>query len=254
MAKSISDEELQLRKRARRRLVGAIALVTVVAVFLPMVLDHEPKPVSQDVSIKIPSPDAGVFTSKIVPVAPARPAAEKSDAPAEASSAPAAPAEPAKAEAAKADAPKVDSPKIAPAPVAKAAADNPPAGYDSEAAPPKKAAAEKTAAEKAPAKPADKAPAKAVEKAPADKAKAADKSKSAGGFVVQVAALNDPDKAKQMRDQIAAAGMKAYTEVVPTAKGNVTRVRAGPFASKPDAEKARDKLKGIGLAGNVVPK
>src|SRR3954470_7994204 len=70
MAKSISDEELQLRKRARRRLVGAIALVTIIAVFLPMVLDHEPKPVSQDVSIKIPSPDTGVFTSKIVPVAP----------------------------------------------------------------------------------------------------------------------------------------------------------------------------------------
>src|SRR4051812_49577008 len=72
MAKSISDEELQLRKRARRRLVGAIALVTIIAVFLPMVLDHEPKPASQDVSIKIPSPDAGVFTSKIVPVAPAQ--------------------------------------------------------------------------------------------------------------------------------------------------------------------------------------
>jgi len=36
MAKSISEEELQLRKRARRRLVGAIALVTIVAVFLPM--------------------------------------------------------------------------------------------------------------------------------------------------------------------------------------------------------------------------
>ena len=84
MAKSISDEELQLRKRARRRLVGAIALVTIVAVFLPMVLDHEPKPVSQDVSIKIPSPDAGVFTSKIVPVAPAKPAAEKAEVPADA--------------------------------------------------------------------------------------------------------------------------------------------------------------------------
>ena len=80
------------------------------------------------------------------------------------------------------------------------------------------------------------------------------KSKAAGGFVVQVAALNDPDKAKQMRDQIAGSGLKAYTEVVPTAKGNVTRVRAGPFASKADAEKARDKLKVIGLPGNVVPK
>src|SRR3954470_17105927 len=74
MAKSISDEELQLRKRARRRLIGAIALVTMIAVFLPMVLDHEPKPAHQDISIQIPSPNAsGNFTSKIVPVAPASP-------------------------------------------------------------------------------------------------------------------------------------------------------------------------------------
>lgn len=250
MAKSISDEELQLRKRARRRLVGAIALVTIVAVFLPMVLDHEPKPVSQDVSIKIPSPDAGVFTSKIVPVAPAKPAAEKADLPAETP----ARAEPAKTDAPKAEAPKAEAPKIAAASAAKAAADTTQAGYDSEAAPPKKAAADKPVTEKAPVKAAEKPPAKAVEKAPAEKAKPADKSKAAGGFVVQVAALNDPDKAKQMRDQIAGSGLKAYTEVVPTAKGNVTRVRAGPFASKADAEKARDKLKGIGLPGNVVPK
>src|SRR3954464_11167941 len=106
MAKSISDEELQLRKRARRRLVGAIALVTIIAVFLPMALDHEPKPVSQDVSIKIPSPDAGVFTSKIVPVAPVKPGTAKGDA--------AAPAQPA-AETAPA---KAAAPKVAVAPPA----------------------------------------------------------------------------------------------------------------------------------------
>jgi len=242
MAKSISDEELQLRKRARRRLVGAIALVTIIAVFLPMVLDHEPKPVSQDVSIKIPSPDAGVFTSKIVPVVPAqKPApAPKPEA-----------AVPAEAPAAKADAPKI----AAAAPAAKPAADpSMPPDYDTEAAPPKKGAPEKAAV---PAKPAEKPVAadsvKAVDTAkPADKAKPP--AKGAGGYVVQVAALNDPDKAKQMRDQIAATGVKAYTEVVPTAKGNVTRVRGGPFASRADADKARDKLKGIGLNGNVIPR
>ena len=70
MAKSISAEELQLRKRARRRLIGAIALVTIVAVFLPMALDHEPRPLNQDISIQIPSPNSGAFTSKIVPVVP----------------------------------------------------------------------------------------------------------------------------------------------------------------------------------------
>ncbi len=54
MAKAISDEELQLKKRARRRLVGAIALVLVVVVFLPMFLDNEPKPLSRDIAITIP--------------------------------------------------------------------------------------------------------------------------------------------------------------------------------------------------------
>lgn len=56
MAKAISSEELQLRKRARRRLVGAIALVVIVVVFVPMILDNEPQPVSQDISINIPPP------------------------------------------------------------------------------------------------------------------------------------------------------------------------------------------------------
>lgn len=54
MAKAISDDELQLKKRARRRLVGAIALVLLVVVFLPMLLDNEPKPLNQDIAITIP--------------------------------------------------------------------------------------------------------------------------------------------------------------------------------------------------------
>jgi len=86
----------------------------------------------------------------------------------------------------------------------------------------------------------------------ADRAKPA--AKSAGGYVVQVAALNDADKAKQMQEQMAAAGVKSYTEVVPIVKGRVTRVRAGPFASRDEAEKIRDQLKRMGLNGNVVAK
>src|SRR5689334_17967822 len=55
MARPISDEELQLKKRARRRLVGAIVLVSAVAVILPMVLDSEPKALNQKVDIQIPT-------------------------------------------------------------------------------------------------------------------------------------------------------------------------------------------------------
>ncbi len=70
MAKAINDEELQLKKRARRRLVGAIALVLLVVVFLPMFLDSEPKPLSQDIAITIP-PIPAPETSAPTPASPA---------------------------------------------------------------------------------------------------------------------------------------------------------------------------------------
>jgi DedD protein len=246
MAIPISDEELQLKKRARRRLIGAIALVTVVAVFLPMVLDHEPKPVTQDISIQIPSQNAGTFTSKIVPVVPG--GADARAAPAEPAgsvpplnppdnkSAVEPPSAPPAAKTAAAE-PKAAAP-------AEPKAKSPPAA-DSEAAPPKAPVTEAKAKPKAEAKPKPEAKPEAKPKSAA---------KEGGSFVVQVAALTDVDKANQMREQIAGAGVKAYTEVVPTTKGNVTRVRAGPFASRDAAEKARERLKELGLAGNVVPK
>lgn len=234
MAKSISEEELQLRKRARRRLIGAIALVTIVAVFLPMVLDHEPKPVSQDVSIQIPSPNAGTFTSKIVPVVPRTSDTKSRDKPRSELST------------------KHEATAV---PAAGSAADAAPPAYDTEAAPPVKAAPPKPMAQP---KTVSKPPKSEAVPIAAEKPKAPDQTppevKDSGVFVVQVAALNDADKARQMQEQIAAAGVKSYTEVVPTTKGSVTRVRAGPFASRDEAEKVRDKLKGMGLTGNIAPK
>lgn len=68
-------EELQLRKRARRRLIGAITLVVLMVTVLPMVLDDEPKPVGQDIAISIPSPQATdvPFSAAPAPVQPAEP-------------------------------------------------------------------------------------------------------------------------------------------------------------------------------------
>src|SRR4249920_1405577 len=67
MARAISDEELQLKRRARRRLIGAIVLVTAMVVVLPMVLDTEPGPVSQEITVRIPSSDAEAFATKVAP-------------------------------------------------------------------------------------------------------------------------------------------------------------------------------------------
>ena len=46
-------EELELKKRARRRLVGAVVLVLLVVTLVPLVLDNEPRPIGDDVEINI---------------------------------------------------------------------------------------------------------------------------------------------------------------------------------------------------------
>jgi len=53
------DPTLPEKQRARRRLVGAIALVLAAVVILPMVLDSHPKPVTNDIAISIPDQDGG---------------------------------------------------------------------------------------------------------------------------------------------------------------------------------------------------
>jgi DedD protein len=54
-----------LRRRARRRLVGAIVLALAVAVFVPMLLESDPKPLGEDVSVKIPPVDDGKFVNRL---------------------------------------------------------------------------------------------------------------------------------------------------------------------------------------------
>ncbi|MDP9109776.1 MAG: SPOR domain-containing protein [Pseudomonadota bacterium] len=54
------DPVLPEKKRARRRLVGAVALVIAAVIGLPMVFDSEPKPLPDDIAIQIPSKDQPV--------------------------------------------------------------------------------------------------------------------------------------------------------------------------------------------------
>jgi DedD protein len=65
MARQLTEDELNLRRKARRRLIGAIALTLVVVVILPMVLDSEPKSTGNDIDLSIPDPDkAGAFVPR----------------------------------------------------------------------------------------------------------------------------------------------------------------------------------------------
>ena len=92
MPSSIGDDELKLKQRARRRLIGAVALVLVLILFLPMVLDRAPKPASPSIEVHIPrvdtaepAPSPSVAESPVrepkpappEPVVPPEPIAEK---------------------------------------------------------------------------------------------------------------------------------------------------------------------------------
>src|SRR5688500_8307891 len=102
-----SDDVNTLKRRGRRRLVGAIALVLAAVIVLPMVFDSEPRGTAPPVSVRIPSEDESGFTPKVTPKAvPSKEVkpAEKAPAPVE------------KAPAEKAPAPVADKPEPKPEP------------------------------------------------------------------------------------------------------------------------------------------
>jgi DedD protein len=157
MAKEQENVET-LKRRGRRRLVGALALVLAAVIVLPMVFDQEPRGTGSTVSVRIPGENETPFAPK--------PPAKK------------------------------------PEPVAEKKAQAPP--------------------------PAAKAPAAKEE------------------YVVQVGAFSNP---QAVIAKLKSAKVPYYTE---SAQGNLTRVRAGPFASREAAEKALQQLKGLGLKPGAV--
>jgi len=219
MAKAATDEQSDLRRRARRRLIGAMALVTVIAVVLPWVLEREPRPSDQDVSIQIPSPDSSAFKS---PVAAGK-AAESASASKPASEAKPLESKPVEPSAAPQPDPlRSEQDKVLAAPLPKAAAAKPAAKESAQPAPEAK--------------------------------KKPDASADGKQYVIQVTALADAEKAVGIQKDLVGKGLKAYTEVVKTASGEVTRVRIGPFPGKEAAEKEKSRLKTLGIDGNVVPR
>lgn len=223
------------KRQARRRLIGAAALVLGVIVFLPMVFDPGPKPLADDIVVQIPGKDTP-FNPAGAGKAPAVPETSPQGVTPDAPVAPAAP------------------------PMASAPDNSPPAKAN-----PEKSAAEKSAAEKVtPAKAdADKtAPPKAAPPA-ADAARAlalleakGETKPSASGdnnFSVQIGAYASAESVRDLRAKLTKAGLKSYTEVVTMRQGERTRVRIGPFATREDAERARERLKKhLSLDGSIV--
>ncbi len=54
MASTQSPEASEIRRRGRQRLIGAVAIALLLIVFVPMVLDSDPRPARQEADLKIP--------------------------------------------------------------------------------------------------------------------------------------------------------------------------------------------------------
>ena len=67
MATNASPEASEIRRRGRRRLIGAIVLVVLAVVFVPMILDSEPRQKRVEPSLEIPPKD------KVSPLPPPAP-------------------------------------------------------------------------------------------------------------------------------------------------------------------------------------
>ncbi len=242
-----NDAQLQLKKRARRRLVGAVAFVSVVAVVLPMVMDHEPRQVVPDVEIRIPGQDEKPFAPKFA-AAPVEKASEKPVVATPTEAPVAAPVEPKVAVAPSARVVEVAKDK----PVEKAT-EKPPAKVEKPAERPA-AKPEKPAEkpiEKPAAKPDDAKRAAAILAGQAAEAKPAVKS---GEYLVLIGAFSNEANVKNLKTKLGEQGIKTYSEPLETPQGKKTRVRAGPFASREAAEKALEKMQRIGVSGVVTAK
>jgi len=221
-----SDDDVNtLKRRGRRRLVGAIALVLAAVIVLPMVFDPDPKGSAPPVSVRIPGEDESSFTPKVTPKGTDKAAEKASEKAAE-----------------KATEKAVEKAvEKAPEKVVEKAADK---------TPPK-------AVEKAP-EPVAELPAPKIEikvtrssdkPAPAPAPQPAPVGEQ---FIVPAGAYVDP---AGVVGKLKAAKIPYYTEPIATKDSTVIRVRAGPFASRATAEKVQQQLRDLGLKpGNVAPK
>jgi DedD protein len=240
MVKNVSEEEALLRKRARRRLVGAVTLVILSVVFLPMILDSEPKQEQQEVDILIPSED--VVSESFPWMTPGEPIDQDNNA-------------------------STGSGELLPfsVPELPQSDDESTEGYGASRIPipsskprlnkpatqTNKSSIQAARPESPKVQAARPESIQAAKPEPVQTAKT-ESPKVEGKFVIQLGAFADPTKAKQQQQNLAASGVDAYIETIKVGGNEMVRVRVGPFPTRKAAEEGYEKLKKMGLSGVVT--
>lgn len=227
-----NDQELSLKKRARRRLVGAIALVLLMVIVLPMVLQDRVS-LTPPAAVKITMPEmlSSVATNtENQSVATPSASAQISEPPVMAG---------------EAASPNVVSDEA----LATSKADSIKNGIEKRSDESKKAVV----------KSEDKLEVKEVlAKLPevkSDELKPAEskvQQKNSESFAIQIGVYSDGANIKQLQAKLKEAGYVSYSEKITTDKGEKTRLRAGNYPSRQEASVALVKLQKAGFSGIVI--
>lgn len=252
------DVQLQIKKKARRRLVGAVAFAALAALVLPMVMDQEPVPPAQEVEIRIPGQDGKPFQPNTA--AAALPPVEATPAPEQTPNAPAVVAVPGPAQPAAA---VVQEKPVPLQPVARVIEKTPTQGESKPEAKPAKPEVKpepkiepKPKAEPKPEPKSAKSDSTEAQRAAAILAGKPSETAAGGNgpHVILIGAFANEANVKNIKSKLGELGIKVYTEPLDSPQGRKIRVRAGPFSSRDAADKALEKMKRIGVSGVVTSK
>jgi DedD protein len=210
------SSEDDLKRRARRRLIGAVALTLAAVIVLPLLLENEPPPAGRlevhmplvagaskvtEATLTLPA-EPGIALPEVHGVKPLEPIA------------------------------KAPEPEL---PHTKTVHQTPPAQKPKAVIPPEL---------KKPAKP------NAVIKTESKSVHVPGATATTTTFVVQLGAFSDAAKTAALKNRAADLGLSSYTDK----SGALTRVRVGPFPSRQAAIDAAVKLAEAGMNGQVMPK
>jgi len=232
-----SEQLVPEKKRARRRLIGAIVMVLAVIIGLPMMLDSEPQVINKNIAIQIPTKAESASLS------------ESQEKMAE---------------------------EVAEVDISEQASRIPSSETVSQtaAAKTKLASSKPSVTEVAPL--VSSSTTSKLKKEPSAKnvsestralailndsnsglnsdstVSAKTSTKNSTRIVVQVGAFATQEKVNELRSKLTSVGIKSFTQKVTTSSGSKIRVRIGPFDDKEAADKVKNKIDKLGLNSKMI--
>ena len=226
-SQSQDEQELQFKKRARRRLVGSIALVVLMIIILPMILeDRTAQAPKTPLNVSMAVQPSEQIESSIEPFAPDTLASDNSHS--QDTEVPSTLSEPVQGTTPEETQQQLSAIKNVPA-------------INNDLANPVSPNT-KTAS-----------PIKTVSDASKKEAVNQDVNKKiAAQYFIKIGVFSDLNNVKRIQAKLSLAGLESYTESIDVPNGKSTRLLVGDYQTKSEAEDKLSKIKSLGYADAMI--